>query len=374
MSDVFLTPGDVERLLVDPSGDNRARTATRVASQFGAGLLSPSERKLAEDIFRIMLRDAEVRVREALSHHLKESRAVPHDVAVALAHDVDAVALPFLECSEVLTDEDLIEIVHSSGVSKQVAVAQRPMVTAPVSEALVDTGNVQVVSTLVGNVRADIPETRLAEVVEQFGHSELLQHSILRRANLPLTVAERLVAKASDSLLQKLAGHGGVSVVTVAEIVVHARERAVLGLLGDNVSDDDVDVMVRHIYNHGRLTASLVLRALVMGDLAFFECAMAQLAKVPLVNARTLVYDAGPLGLRAIFDRAGLSEALFPATRSAIDAGRAIQLDGQPHDRERRSRKIMERVLTQYGDMGVTFEAADLEYLMARLGQMSKAA
>lgn len=371
MRETFLTPEDVKRLLEDPSADNRERTAEHVASQFHAGVLSPSERKLAEDIFRIMMRDAEVRVREALSRHLKESRAVPHDVAVALAQDVDSVALPVLECSDVLTDDDLIQIVRSSGVSKQVAVAQRRMVSAPLSEVLVETGNEQVVSTLVGNVRADIPEGTLAELVDQFGNSEAVQHNILRRGNLPLTVAERLVARASDSLRQKLMAHSALSEVTAAEIVVQARERAVLGLLGDNVSDDDVETMVRHLYGHARLTPSIVLRALVMGDLAFFEAAMGRLAGVPLVNARTLIYDAGPLGLRAIFDKAGLPEAFFPATRAAIDVGRSIQLDGEPHDRERRSRKIMERVLTQYGDLGVTFEAADLEYLLTRMGQLT---
>ncbi len=369
MSNTFLTPDDVQRLLRDPSPENRQRTAAHVATQFQAGILSPSERALAEDIFRIMMRDAEVRVREALSHHLKESRAVPHDVAIALSRDVDSVALPMLECSEVLTDDDLVAIVMSSGVTKQVAVAQRSMVSATVSEALVDTHNEQVVSTLVGNLRAEIPERKLAEVVEAFAGSESVRQNILRRANLPLTVAERLVAKASDSLRTQLMMHGALTEITAAEIIVQARERAVLGLLGDNVSDDDVDTMVRHIQTHGRLTPSIVLRALVMGDLAFFEAAMGRMAGVPLVNARTLIYDAGPLGLRAVFDKAGLPEAFFPATRAAIDVGRSIQLDGEPHDRERRSRKIMERVLTQYGDLGVTFEAADLEYLLARLGQ-----
>jgi uncharacterized protein (DUF2336 family) len=371
MSESFLTPDDVEQLLRDPSPDNRQRTAEHVATQFQAGVLSPSERQLAEEIFRIMMRDAEVRVREALSRHLKESRTLPRDVALALARDVDSVALPMLECSDVLTDADLIAIVRSSGVAKQVAVAQRSMVSASVSEALVETGDETVVSALVANVRADIPEDRLAAVVDQFAGSEAVQTNMLRRPDLPLTVAERLVARASDSLRKQLMAPSALSEVTATEIIVQARERAVLGLLGDNVRDDDVEVMVRHIQEQGRLTPSLVLRALVMGDQAFFETAMARLAGVPVINARTLIYDAGPLGLRAIFDKAGLPEAFFPATRAAADVGRAIQLDGQPHDRERRSRKIMERVLTQYGDLGVTFEAADLDYLLTRLGQLT---
>ena len=80
---------------------------------------------MAEDIFRIMGKDTEVRVREALSQNLKEKPNVPHDIAVSLAKDVDSVSLPVLQFSEVLSDADLIEIVRSQDPAKPVAIAQR---------------------------------------------------------------------------------------------------------------------------------------------------------------------------------------------------------------------------------------------------------
>ena len=58
-----------------------------------------------------MIKDAEVRVREALAQNLKENPDLPHDVALSLAQDVDQVALPILQFSDVLTDDDLIEII-----------------------------------------------------------------------------------------------------------------------------------------------------------------------------------------------------------------------------------------------------------------------
>ena len=59
------------------------------------------ERVLAEDIFRIMVKDAEVRVRQALADNLKENLDLPRDVARALANDVDSVSLPIIQFSEV---------------------------------------------------------------------------------------------------------------------------------------------------------------------------------------------------------------------------------------------------------------------------------
>ncbi len=153
-----LSKEDVEKLLSSPSGEIRAETAAKIASDFNQGALTDSERKLAEEIFRIMVKDAEVRVREALSQNLKESSVVPHDVAMTLANDVDSVALPVLEFSKILSDEDLLEIVRGQDVSKQVAIASRSNVSEALSDALVETKNEEVVTSLVSNEGADISE------------------------------------------------------------------------------------------------------------------------------------------------------------------------------------------------------------------------
>src|SRR5262245_28151835 len=98
----MLTEADVSRLVANPSGEIRAETAAKVADAFELGALSPAERELAAQIFRLMVRDAEVKVREALSSHLKSSATLPHDIALQMAKDVEQVALPVLEFSEVL--------------------------------------------------------------------------------------------------------------------------------------------------------------------------------------------------------------------------------------------------------------------------------
>lgn len=126
-----LTAEDVRDLARDPSPSNRAATAAKIAGQFNDslsdGTLGARELRLAEEIFRLMVRDAEVRVREALSANLKSNPRLPHDVAIALAKDVDSVALPMLSASEVLTPDDLIQIVASQGTPTRLdAIAGRP--------------------------------------------------------------------------------------------------------------------------------------------------------------------------------------------------------------------------------------------------------
>ncbi len=369
MTKKTLTKEDVSKLLADPSGENRAETAAKIAADFGEGTLTEAERKMAEEIFRIMVKDAEVRVREALAQNLKENPAVPHDVAVTLAKDVDSVALPVLQFSEVLSDEDLIEIVRSQGAPKQVAIANRSKVSEAVSSALVETENEKVVTTLVANIGAEISEKSLHKVVENFGDTEAVQVAMVHRPKLPVTVAERLVTLVSENLKEELAKRHELSSSLATDLILQSRERATITLSGES-DDDDVGRLIRQLRENGRLTPSIVLRALCMGDLNFFETAICELAEVPLVNGRQLIHDSGPLGLKALYEKTGLPEAHFPAVRAAIDVAREIDYDGRENDCERYSRRMIERILTQYGDLGVDFDSDDLEYLLAKMNEL----
>ena len=203
----LLTAEDVRRLKTDRTTRTRETTAAKVAGQFCQGELSDSERQIAEEIFRFLVRDVAVKVREALCQHLKESRNVPHDVALSLALDVESVALPMLESSVVLSDEDLIEIVRSQSPAKQKAVARREEVSEQVSEALIDTENEEVVTTLVENTNADIGEQAMQKVVETFPDSEVVQGMLVQRPELPISVAERLVGLVSYTMRQHLIDH-----------------------------------------------------------------------------------------------------------------------------------------------------------------------
>jgi uncharacterized protein (DUF2336 family) len=365
----MLTEDDVSRLLADTSGTARAETAAKLASDFTKDDLTEKERILAEEIFRIMVKDAEVRVREALALNLKENPSVPHDVAVNLARDVDSVALPMLKFSEVLTDDDLVEIVRSQGATRQIAVAERDTVSAVVSDALVESGNEEVVTSLVSNRGADISEKSLSTVVDKFSSSEKVQGAMVHRPKLPVTIAERLVTLVSEKLRDELTQRHELSPTVTTDLILQARERATISLssMGD---ETDLWKLISQLRKNGRLTPSLVLRALCMGDLSFYEFSVAELAGVSVENVRKLIHDSGELGLKGLYDKTGLPSAHYPAARAAIDVARETEYDGGELDRERYSRRMLERVLTQYGDLGVEFDSDDLEYLLTKMNEL----
>lgn len=360
-----LTQADVARLLAEPSASVRAEVAAKLAGEIDNALLTASELAIAHDIVRALARDVELAVRRALSHSLRSAAHLPRDVAVRLAKDVEAVALPILTESPVLTEDDLLEIVQHGSALKQQAIAGRPDVTEPIADALVDKGGEAVVAALLDNAAARITEASLGKTVDRFHDNDRIKTGMVHRTNLPVTIAERLVVIVSERLQGYLVSHHELPVSLATDIILQSRERATLHLsLGS--SEQNLERLLRQMHRNHRLTPFLVLRAVCLGDMAFFEAAMAVMAKVPVTNARILIHDAGQHGLTSLYDRSGMPPRLLPAVRVALDVVRGTEFDGGQRDRERYRSRVITRILTQFEDL----PQEDLDYLLDKLGDV----
>lgn len=361
-----LTKEDVARLLADPSPQARADIAAKIGQQLSESDLAASELKLAQDIVRHMAQDLALQVRMALSVNVKKSKHLPHDVALKLAKDVEQVSLPVLEFSTVLSDEDLVEIVNSQSPEKQEAIARREEVSEKVSGALVDKGGEKVVTALLGNKGAKINDTTIVKAADRFGQSQQVQEKLVKREQLPLAIAERLVTKVSDALREYLVTHHELPATIVADVLMQSREQATVGLLGRESTQASVEKLTAQLKKNGRLTPSLIIRALCVGDITFFEASMSALASIPIANAQTLIHDAGKLGLKSLYDKTGLPQGMYPIIRVALEVVQDMRNEGGDVDRDRYREKVIERILTQYED----FNMEDLNYLLDKLGDL----
>ncbi len=360
-----LSQNDIQELLQNPSDDVRADVARKVAQQIDTTSLTEEERELANSILRTLVKDAAELVRKSLSESLRYADDVPRDVALALAKDIDSVAVPLLESSPVFTDDDLIEIVNSGRGSKQIAIAGRPQVSDKVAVALVETDNGEAVAKLVSNDGATISETTYSELLDRHGKFEDVQESLANRSELPITVAERLVTMVSGKLQTYLVERHALSDAQANRIAQDSRERATVDLVELAAQAEDVSKLAQQLKQNGRLTASLMLRALCTGDMRFFEAGMAEMCGVSAEKAGLMIHDAGSLGLQAVFQKTGISEVYFPAFRIAVDVFKETDYDGGDRDRERFRDRMIERILTQYDNI----DADDIDYLIDALGR-----
>lgn len=362
-----LSQDDVVRLIKDPSGENRREAAVKISSTYSAEDLTEDERNIAEDILRAMAKDVEVSVREALAENLKEYSGLSHDLAVTMASDVESVALPVIQFSDVLSDDDLLDIVRTQGTEKQTAVAQRATVSEEVSDALVETGKEDVVATLVGNDGAAISDKTFDKVLVGFKESDLVKTSMVGRSQLPVAVAERMVSLVSEKLQEQLVAKHSLPPDVATDLIIQSRERATLGLLAPDSSIMDVHALAAQLHENGRLTPSIILRSLCMGDLEFFEVSVAVLSGLPLGAARALIHDEGSLGLPAVIEKAGLPENLRAVFKAAVEVANETDYDGGDNDRERFRARMLERILTHMEDPVDGMGEENAEYLLERL-------
>jgi len=172
----ILSDDDIQKL-IKSSVEKRLDVTKKIGKYYSAGGFDEDQMKIAERIFRILLKDTEVEVRKVLSESVKLSKDIPNDVIMELAKDINEVSIPVLEFSEVLTDDDLIEIIESTeDISKQESVSQRKAVSEVVSNALIETGHASVVDKLLHNDGARVADDGYKKIIDDFSNNEIPQN------------------------------------------------------------------------------------------------------------------------------------------------------------------------------------------------------
>lgn len=364
-----LTADDLRMLVKGPTADERAVAAHKLCRRLDRDDLSDAERRHAHEILRVMAADAAELVRRTLAITLKSSEILPRDVALWLARDVESIAMPVLNYSPAFTDDDLAEIIRRGGAVRQAAIARRPRLPAKVTTALADCGSEDAVRAACANDNAEFTESSLHDVMQRFAGSEAVLGAVAYRQVLPMSVTEKLIDMVADAVRDHLVAHHAVAPETALRLAEAASERATIDLIDQAGRTPDMQAFVAHLKSHGRLTASLLLRALARGQMSFFEWGVAELAGVPHHRAWLMIHDAGPLGLRAICERAGLPGRLFTAFRAGLDTFHALDIDEGARDCARFQSRMMQRFLTQAN--GAPQE--DIDYLIDKMDSLGAA-
>ncbi len=330
---------DIQQLVQEPSAQVRAGIAAKVSEGFNRSHFTENESRIAIDIFRLLLRDTAMIVRKAIAEELKSNQYVPHDIIRALASDAPDIAVEVIEHSIVLTDDDLVELVKSTHqVEKWLAVSRRKNVSERVSNALINTEDSDVVTSLLNNNGAEVSEKDITKVVDKFRGDQAVMEALVCRGGLSTEFAEKLFVMVSEQLKRQLTRRYRLSWALASKTTEVAREMSVLRFLIPWMKPHEVDMLVRTMKRNKRLHYSLVVRALCIGEIRFFEVAMATLAEIPVENARTLMLDAGPLGFSALYDTCGMPTGFAEAIKTLYRYALLETNDGskRPRDFQRR--------------------------------------
>lgn len=368
-SALTLNEEDVNRLLRDTTSGTRIDMTDRIAGAYSKTDLSDQENMVAEQIFRLLLRDTEVRVRMTLAEHVKASPVIPHDIIVTLAKDVDEVALPVLENSEVLTDDDLVELINGTEqTSRHLAISRRPAVSIVVSDTLLVKGAEAVVESLVDNKGAMLSEAGVSKIIEKHPGNQNVISLLAKRENLPPAVVSKLINVASGSVAETLKQKYNLPAQQIDQEVEKTREKETLQVIRHARSPEDVMKLITQLRAFNRLTPSIILNALCQGNFEFFEASLAVLSKVPVENARALISDKGELGFRAIYNKSGLPDAMFPAVNTLLKIVRKLHEEGEENGNPHYSNRLVERLLQHADHMPMD----NVSYLIALIRRVAQ--
>ncbi|WP_421759427.1 DUF2336 domain-containing protein [Devosia sp.] len=109
----------------------------------------------------------ETEARAHVAKLLAPLERAPGNVVVKLANDSIEVARPLLEFSNVLSDDDLIDIISNQSEDHRTAIAGRPTVPERVGDAIVEFGETTSVVRLVRNPKAEFGREAISKLVER---------------------------------------------------------------------------------------------------------------------------------------------------------------------------------------------------------------
>jgi uncharacterized protein (DUF2336 family) len=217
----------IGRLAPDLSGEERAHI-----------------RELTLEVIWILAADRTARVRVIIAESLRHSSDAPLEVIRQLARDAEIkVAGPILESSPLLTDDELIEIIHSKPIQGALeAIARRRRLGTPLADALVSAAlsapdGVLAVTALLKNHNAEIDSAtmdRIFDVAPSYGswHAPLIG-----RPKLAGAAMRRLAGFVSQALLSVLKKRKDADPETVAAIAAAEEQRRAEASPGPEAAD-----------------------------------------------------------------------------------------------------------------------------------------
>ncbi|WP_017930813.1 DUF2336 domain-containing protein [Robiginitomaculum antarcticum] len=358
-----LSIDDIRAAVSHPDAEQRSAATQRLCHSVRRGDLSAADRVKAAAVLQHIAGDVAAIVRRALAITLRNSPELPHNVAKILIRDINSIAVPILEFSPVLTDDDLLDILRSKAAAKVMAIARRPTLTGSIVRAVIRFGDGPALANLAANDGAPLDEAAYEDMIRLSKSDDLIEESLIARRDLPPLVVEKLIAQASEEIAIRISQRHDLPVQLAITLGQRTRERATIDFIDQSWVAKDLKLMTRRLMDEGRLTDSLMVRAACCGQMRFTEYGLAARAGISHAKAALMLHESGTFGMQALGVRARLSHLSVQTLRGAAAIFRDLETASVQYDRAYFQNLMIQRVLTlPYG-----MDEDDADYLLEKL-------
>jgi uncharacterized protein (DUF2336 family) len=201
---------ELEEAINSGSQSKRVETLRRVTDLFlhGADRLNEAQIGVFDDVLIHLIQRVEEKALAQLSARLAPVHNAPGEVIRRLARsDAITVAGPVLTQSARLTTGDLVEIARTKSQAHLLAISGRAQIEEAVTDQLLDRGDREVAHKLAKNAGAKFSDRGFTTLVSSAETDEALAKSMGVRLDLPLSVLQALLAKATEAVRSWLLSH-----------------------------------------------------------------------------------------------------------------------------------------------------------------------
>ncbi len=275
-------------------------------------VLSDREKNLMFKIIKSLFHEVEVSIRRELSQQMADRNDVPHDLISYLANDKIQVAEPVLSRCELLQDTDLIKIIHQRTEEYHMAITLRREVSEDVSEALVETGNEEVIVSLLNNQNSRISESTMNYLVEQSKRVDTFQEPLIHHHDLNSNMAEKLFEWVSDALRQDLTTKFDIPPEIIDTYLNRTDEHATRGRRnqGEEIPDATKN-LIRQLKSQEMITTEVLVAALSQGEIPLFVGLFAEMTKLDTGFSRDIIFDGDGKEVAVACKAIGVTELQF---------------------------------------------------------------
>jgi uncharacterized protein (DUF2336 family) len=150
---------------------------------------NPRERELFDEIADQVLEFVDAPARQHFAERLAMRADAPRRVVVRLAGDAIAIAAPLLARSPVLTDDDLIALARERSQDHLAAIARRAALPASVTDVLIARGRTDVLEAVAANPAARFSPSGSEALVDKARERETLWRRLARRRDVAIAGA-----------------------------------------------------------------------------------------------------------------------------------------------------------------------------------------
>lgn len=254
-------------------------------------------------LLQMLVMEASSEARGRLASRLAGSRWAPSVLVRALAQDELAVAEPVILKSPHLKDYDLLRLFTEGDLDRQLAVARRPGLSAPLVEAILQTGEPALLTALAGNADGQISHDAMRRLVEASRQHCALRTPLARHPRLTQDLAHVLGDWASEPQKALLA----------ARFVLRPQQ---VGLEPTEETPDER--VIDKLEKAGRLRLGYLLETLQERRLSLFVAALARLGGFTLDEIRVAIESDRPELLALACAAVGVDQQVFPTILTGV--------------------------------------------------------